>query len=150
MADVAFFVLVSPANVKERRPLLAWNRACRVYDIHRIAKRKEKLSMKEHYYRVIKEIKRYLMFHCGQCLFFPSFYSYCSLSLRSGITFVSGIFTYAVTLILLNTDDRDESISAGHWKDFLVSNAPHRIEPIITRLRQEKNKAVLYIYLSRL
>ncbi|XP_068718354.1 major facilitator superfamily domain-containing protein 12-like [Montipora capricornis] len=40
-------------------------------------------------------------------------------SLRSGITFVSGIFTYAVTLILLNTDDRDESISAGHWKDFL-------------------------------
>ena len=44
-----------------------------------------------------------------------------SFTLRSGITFFSGIFTYVVTWILLKTDGRDESISASNWRDFMVS-----------------------------
>ncbi|XP_022785963.1 uncharacterized protein LOC111326264 [Stylophora pistillata] len=39
--------------------------------------------------------------------------------LRSGFTFLSGIFVYAITWIVLRTDDGDEKISYSQWKDFM-------------------------------
>ncbi|KAL9973178.1 hypothetical protein ACROYT_G019596 [Oculina patagonica] len=37
----------------------------------------------------------------------------------SGFTFLSGIFMYAITWIVLRTDGGDESISSSQWKDFM-------------------------------
>ena len=45
-----------------------------------------------------------------------------SFSVRSGFTFLSGIFMYAITWIVLRTDGGDESISSSQWKDFMVGS----------------------------
>lgn len=41
-------------------------------------------------------------------------------SFRSGITFISGIFMYTITWILLKTDGGDQRISPSQWRDFMV------------------------------
>ena len=41
-------------------------------------------------------------------------------SFRSGMAFISGIFMYTITWILLKTDGGDQRISPSQWKDFMV------------------------------
>lgn len=58
-------------------------------------------------------------------------------SFRSGFTFLSGIFVYAITWIVLRTDSSSENLTYSQWKDFMVGSFKIRLfSPSLTTERR--------------